>query len=164
MLSVMKALPTTALLAIAVALAGCGASHKQPPRPTLTTQTTMLGGNRVPASNSPDLISMRRIDGATYETVEIHADGTGNVGLFIGEWSGVVHRGFALGSREMGQIRHLVAIANRVRRTPSLGSISPSTEYIIFTGGHVLETAKGRVPPELASLTGILSGLVNRYS
>jgi hypothetical protein len=83
--------------------------------------------------------------------------------VFIGEWTGVVHRQVELSSRELGQLRHLVAIADRIRRTPSLGSIDPSTEYIIFPSGRVLETAKGRVPPDLAELTDILSGLINRY-
>lgn len=145
-----------------MALAGCGASHSQT-HSTHSNQPPLLFGNKVPASRAPDLVSMRRIDGATYETVEIHTDGSGVVGVFIGEWTGVVHQPFDLGAREMGQLRHLVAIADRVRRTPSLGSLTPSTEYMIFTAGHVLETAKGRVPPELAGLTGILSALINRY-
>lgn len=152
----------TALLAVAVALGGCGASHKQS-QSTHPKQPPLLFGNRIPPSHAPALISMRRIDGATYETVQINTDGSGYVGLFIGEWTGVVHQQFALGSRELGQIRHLVAIADRVRNTPSLGSETPSTEYILFTGGHVLETAKGRVPPDLATLTGILSRLIDRY-
>lgn len=46
---------------------------------------------------------------------------------------------------------------------PQLGT-SPSTEYIIFTRENVFETAKGRVPRQLAGLTNILSGLINRYS
>jgi hypothetical protein len=49
----------------------------------------------------------------------------------------------------MGQLRHLVTIAAKTRRTPAFGT-SPSTEGIIFTRGHVLETAKGRVPRQLA--------------
>jgi hypothetical protein len=70
---------------------------------------------------------------------------------------------FQVGSRELGQLRHLVAIAAATHQTPAFGT-SPSTEYIIFTHGHVLETAKGHVPRELAGLTAILSGLIDRYS
>jgi hypothetical protein len=106
---------------------------------------------------------MRRIDGATYETVVVRTDGTGEVGEFIGEWTGVVHQQLQVGSRELGQLRHLVAIAAQTRDTPAFGT-SPSTEYIIFTRGHVLETAKGHVPRQLAALTAILSGLIDRYS
>lgn len=54
---------------------------------------------------------------------------------------------------------HKVAVSH----APQLGT-SPSTEYIIFTRGNVFETAKGRVPRQLAGLTNILSGLINRYS
>jgi hypothetical protein len=139
---------------VTVALGGCGAGHKppQPPPP-----------HNVATSRAPALVSMRRIDGATYETVVIRTDGTGEVGEFIGEWTGVVHQQFEVGSRELGQLRHLVAIAAQTRHTPAFGT-SPSTEYIIFTPGHVLETAKGHVPRQLAGLTAILSGLIDRYS
>jgi len=149
------ALPTAAI-AVVVALAGCGGSHKTPQPTTTTTRT-------VAVSHAPQLVSMRRVDGATYETVVIRTDGTGDVGQFIGEWTGVVHEQFQVGSRELGQLRHLVAVAARTRRTPAFGT-SPSTEYIIFTRGHVLETAKGEVPRRLAGLTSILSGLIDRYS
>ena len=147
-------------LAIAIAIAGCGSSHTQshlqpPPQPP--------PAHAVAASHAPQLVSMRRIDGATYETVMVRADGTGEVGEFIGEWTGVVHQPFQVGARELGQLRHLVAIAERTRQTPAFGT-SPSTEYIIFTRGRVLETAKGRVPRRLVGLTGILSGLIDRYS
>ena len=150
----------TLAIAIAIAIAGCGSSHTQshlqpPPQPP--------PAHAVAASHAPQLVSMRRIDGATYETVMVRADGTGEVGEFIGEWTGVVHQPFQVGARELGQLRHLVAIAERTRQTPAFGT-SPSTEYIIFTRGRVLETAKGRVPRRLVGLTGILSGLIDRYS
>jgi hypothetical protein len=35
---------------------------------------------------------------------------------------------------------------------------------MIFTAGRVLEIAKGRFSPELATLPGILSGSINRCS
>ena len=139
---------------MAVAVAGCGGSHKatQPP-PT----------QGVAVSQAPQLVSMRRIDGATYETVVIRTDGTGEVGEFIGKWTGVAHQQFQVGSRELGQLRHLFATAAQTRQTPALGT-SPSTECIIFTGGgHVLETPKGHVPRQLAALTDSLSGLTDRY-
>jgi len=148
------ALLTTAA-AVAVALAGCGGSRRTPqPRPAARTAVV---------SHAPQLVSMRRIDGATYETVVIRTDGTGQVGEFIGEWTGVVHQPFQIGSRELGQLRHLVAIAAATQGTPAFGT-NPSTEYIIFARGHVLETAKGSVPRRLAGLTDILSGLIDRYS
>jgi hypothetical protein len=59
----------------------------------------------------------------------------------------------------MGQLRHLVAIAAQTRRTPGFGK-SPLSGYNIFTRGHVLETAKGRVPSPLAGLTSI-PGLID---
>jgi hypothetical protein len=139
---------------VAAALGGCGASHKPPQRPP---------SHEVATSRAAALVSMRRIDGATYETVVIRTDGTGEVGEFIGEWTGVVHQPFQVGSRELGQLKHLVAVAAQTRGTPAFGT-SPSTEYIIFAPGHVLETAKGHVPRRLAGLTAILSGLIDRYS
>jgi hypothetical protein len=158
----------TLAIAIAIAIAGCGSGHTQshlqlPPPSHLQPPPQPPPAHAVAASHAPQLVSMRRIDGATYETVMVRADGTGEVGEFIGEWTGVVHQPFQVGARELGQLRHLVAIAERTRQTPAFGT-SPSTEYIIFTRGRVLETAKGRVPRRLVGLTGILSGLIDRYS
>jgi hypothetical protein len=142
------------LLALALALAGCGASHKSPQPPP----------NRLVAqSHAPQLISMRRIDGATWQTVAIRTDGTGDVGIFIGERTGWARRQFRLGARELAELKRLVAIADRTRETPAFGS-NPSTEYIIYAPQRVLETAKGYIPRQLASLTGILSGLIDQYS
>jgi hypothetical protein len=100
----------TVAVAFGVAVAGCGGSHKatQPP-PT----------QKVAVSHAPQPVSMRGVDGATYETVVIRTDGAGVVGEFIGEWTG---------------------------------------------GGHVLETAKGHVPRQLAALTDSLSRLIDQYS
>jgi hypothetical protein len=106
---------------------------------------------------------MRRIDGATWQTVAIRSDGTGDVGIFIGERTGWARRQFQLRPSELAELKHLVAIANRTRSTPSFGS-TPSVEYIIYAPRRVLETAKGYVPRQLASLTGILSGLIDQYS
>ena len=106
---------------------------------------------------------MRRINGATYRTVVVRTDGTGQVGEFIGEWTGVVHQQFRVPSRELDQLRRFAEIAAHTHQTPPFGP-NPSTEYIIFMPGHVLETAKGSVPHRLDGLTGILSGLIDRYS
>ena len=80
----------------------------------------------------------------------------------------VHHAAFAaVGDRDVsapqcgGEGVALVAIAARVTQTPGFGS-TPSTEYILFTPGHVLETAKGHVPPRLAGLTNTLSQLIDR--
>ena len=140
-------------LAVAILLGGCGANH---------TATQPVRNRVTGTSDAPPLVSMRRIDGATYETVLIRSDGTGDVGVFIGEWTGIDHWQFRLGSDRLAQLRHLVAIAARVTQTPGFGS-TPSTEYILFTPGHVLETAKGHVPRRLAGLTSTLSQLIDRY-
>src|SRR5579884_109723 len=78
------------LLALAVALTGCGASHKSAP--------ARAPKRAVVTSRAPQLISMRRIDGATWQTVVIRTDGTGDVAIFIGEWTGYKHRTFRLSS------------------------------------------------------------------
>jgi hypothetical protein len=141
----------------AIALAGCGTGASSKPLPHELQ-------NRVAAvSQAPQLVSMRRINGATYQTVVIRTDGSGEVGEFIGEWTGVVHQQFRVGPRELDQLRRFIEIAADSQRTPAFGP-DPSTEYIIFAHGHVLETAKGHVPRRLAPLTGILSGLIDRYS
>jgi hypothetical protein len=41
---------------------------------------------------------MRRTDGATWQTVIIRRDGTGDVGIFIGERAGTHHKTFRLPS------------------------------------------------------------------
>ena len=146
-------------VAVAVALAGCGGSSKPPPQPPAPPPRP----NTVAASKAPQLVSMRRIDGATYETVVIHTDGTCEVGEFIGEWTGVDHQPCRLSARALDELRRFVEIAAHTHRTPAFG-MNPSTEYIIFTPGHVLETAKGHVPRQLAGLTGMLSALIDRYS
>ena len=107
---------------------------------------------------------MRRIDGATWQTVDIRADGTGDVGIFIGEWAGTHHRGFRLGGRELGQLKHLVAVADRIRRPPLANTSAASVQYIIFEHRRVFETAQGMAPRQLAGLAALLSGLINRYS
>lgn len=140
---------------LAALLAGCGGSSKSSPRHPRTST--------VAVSQASQLVSMRRIDGATYETVVIRTDGTCQVGEFIGEWTGVVHQPCRVSSRELDQLRRFVELAAHTDQTPAFG-MNPSTEYIIFTRGHVLETAEGHVPRELAGLTAMLSGLIDRYS
>jgi hypothetical protein len=78
----------TGLLAVAVMLAGCGGSgvHKSPPQHVVPRPP-------VARSHAPQLVSMRRTDGATWETVIVRSDGTGDVGVFIGERAGTHHRG-----------------------------------------------------------------------
>jgi hypothetical protein len=131
-------------LVFAIALAGCGGGHKSAHNPRLRA---------VAASHAPQLVSMRRINGATWQTVVIRTDGTGDVGIFIGEWTGTHHRQFRLGGRELGQLRHLVAIAGHTGQTPAFGSATPSVEYIIFEQRRVFETATGHIPRQLAGLT-----------
>jgi hypothetical protein len=140
---------------VVVVLAGCGGSH---------TTVHRLPQQTVPTSHAPQLVSMRRIDGATYETVVIRTDGSGDVGIFIGERTGTHHQGFRLEAAELARLKRLAGLAARVRQTPPLGSSTPSVLYIVFVHGHVLQAARGHVPRQLAGLTSILSALIDRYA
>lgn len=139
--------------------AGCGGSRGQTaPLPVAVPTPT------VATSHAPQLVSMRRTDGATWETVIVRSDGTGDVGVFIGEWSGTHHRGFALEPGALSRLRVLVAGAARSPEPPGWGSSTPSAVYSIFAQRRYLETAQGHVPRRLAGLVGVLNGLIDRYS
>ena len=142
------------VLAFAAGLAGCGAAQKAPPPPR----------RNVVASKAPQVVSMRRIDGATYETVVIRADGSGDVGVFIGERTGVTHQAFRVSARELSQLRRLAGVAAELPQARYFGTPAPSVVYILFDHGRVLEVAKGHVPRRVAGLTSILSGLIDRYA
>jgi hypothetical protein len=150
--------------AAAIVVAAVFLSLRSPhPNPT-SQQLPPLAKRTVPASRAPQLVSMRRTNGATYQTVVIRTDGTGDVGIFIGELTGTHHRQFRLAAAELTRLKRLVGIAARTRRTPDFGAQTPSVEYIVFTRRSVLELAKGRVPENLSGLVDLLSGLIDRYA
>ena len=145
------------LLVLSLALAGCGGSvHKSPP-PTLPEHV-------VATSSAPQLVSVRRTNGATWQTVVVRTDGTGYVAIFIGEQGGNTHKNFELGGRELGQLEHLAAIANQTPEKPYFGTPAPSTVYIIYTRRHIIQVGTGHEPHQLTPLTGILDGLIDQYS
>jgi hypothetical protein len=146
------------LAALSLALAGCGATgHKSPP-PTLPKHV-------VATSNAPQLVQMRRTNGATWQTVVVRTDGTGYVNIFIGERGGNTHKTFQLGGRELGQLQHLAAIANETPEKPYFGTPVPSIVYIIYTRRHIIQVGSGgHEPHRLTPLTGILNGLIDQYS
>jgi hypothetical protein len=145
------------LLALPVALAGCGATVHTSPPPTAPRHV-------VATSNAPQLVSMRRTNGATWQTVVVRTDGTGYVAIFIGEQGGNTHKNFELGGRELGQLEHLAAIANQTPEKPYFGTPAPSTVYIIYTRRHIIQVGTGHEPHQLTPLTGILDGLIDQYS
>jgi hypothetical protein len=118
----------------------------------------------VAASRAPQLISMRRIDGATWQTVVIHTDGTGDVGIFIGEWTGFKHKSFRLGSGELARLERLVAVAKRTPEKAYFGLPAPSVVYIIYVQRHILQVGTGHEPRQLTPLTGMLGGLIDQYA
>jgi hypothetical protein len=145
------------LLALSVALAGCGATvHKSPP-PTLPKHV-------VARSNAPQLVQMRRTNGATWQTVVVRTDGTGYVNIFVGERGGNTHKSFQLGGRELGQLQHLAAIANETPEKVYFGTPAPSTVYIIYVRRRTLQVGTGHEPRQLTPLTAILNGLIDQYS
>ncbi|MBV9607001.1 MAG: hypothetical protein JO027_17950 [Solirubrobacterales bacterium] len=145
------------LLAAASALAGCGGSvHKSSPPPSPKPV--------VAASRAPQLIAMRRIDGATWQTVVVRTDGTGDVAIFIGERGGNTDKDFRLGGRELGQLERLAAVARRTPEKAYFGTPAPSTVYIIYVQRHILQVGTGHEPRQLRGLTGILSGLIDQYA
>lgn len=108
---------------------------------------------------------MRRIDGATWETVVVRTDGTGYVAIFVGEEGGSnTHRSFQLGGRELGQLQHLAAVARQTPERPYFGIPPPSIVYIIYTRRHIIQVGSGHEPRRLTPLTGLLSGLIDQYS
>ena len=116
-------------------------------------------------SNAPQLVSMRRTNGATWQTVVVRTDGTGYVNIFIGERGGNTHKSFQLGGRELGQLQHLAAIANETPEKPYFGTPVPSIVYIIYTRRHIIQVGSGgHEPHRLTPLTGILNGLIDQYS
>lgn len=145
------------LLALSLALAGCGGTvHKSsPPTPPRHVVAT---------SNAPQLVQVRRTDGATWQTVVVRTDGTGYVAIFIGERGGNTHRDFQLGGRELGQLQHLAAIANQTPEKPYFGTPAPSIVYIIYTRRHTIQVGSGHEPHDLTPLTGIVDGLIDQYS
>lgn len=145
------------LLALSVAIAGCGGTaHKSTPPPRQNQV--------VSTSKAPELISMRRIDGATWQTVVINTDGTGDVGIFIGEWTGFKHKRFRLSSGELARLDRLVTVARRTPEKAYFGMPAPSTVYIIYVRRHILQVGKGHEPRQLTPLTGMLGGLIDQYA
>jgi hypothetical protein len=145
-----------ALLACVVALAACGSDHRvRQFEPT----------HAVTVSKAPQLVSMRRIDGATWETVIVRTDGSGDVGVFIGEMagSGTKHRHFRLSASQLARLRLLIAHAELVRRTPDFHTVQPGVEYIVITQQKDFELAQGQVPRQLTGLVGVLNGLLDQH-
>ena len=148
------------LLALSVALAGCGGSHRSaplapgPPAPK----------HVVAESRAPQLVQMRRTNGATWQTVVVRTDGTGYVAIFIGERGGNTHKTFQLGGRELGQLQRLAALASETPEKPYFGTPPPSIVYIIYTRRHTIQVGSGHEPRRLTPLTGLINGLIDQYS
>jgi hypothetical protein len=149
------------LVALPVALASCGSSHRSAPPPAPKSPPAQ---RVVAESHAPQLVSMRRTNGATWQTVVVRTDGTGYVSIFVGELGGNTHKSFQLGGRELGQLQHLAAIANETPEKVYFGTPTPSTVYIIYVRHHILQVGTGHEPHQLTPLTGILNGLIDQYS
>jgi hypothetical protein len=149
------------LLALPVALAGCGGSHRSAPPPA---PKAPVARHFVAESHAPQLVSMRRTNGATWQTVVVRTDGTGYVAIFVGELGGNTHKTFQLGGRELGQLQHLAAIARETPEKAYFGTPTPSVVYIIYVRHHTIQVGTGHEPHRLAPLTGLLSGLIDQYS
>jgi len=141
------------LILLVITLAACGGSHKAP-------QAVPTHAGATP--HAPQLVSMRRTDGATWETLVIRTDGTGDLGIFIGEWSGTKHHEFRLALDELARLKRLVNAAERVPQLVDAGTSASSVTYVIFAPPRVFLTAKGHVPRQLAPLTATLSGLIDQ--
>jgi hypothetical protein len=145
------------LLALSVALAGCGGSHSSASPPAKRVAPTAK-------AQAPQLVQMRRTNGATWQTVVVRTDGTGYVAIFIGEQGGNTHKSFQLGGRELGQLEHLAAVARQTPEKPYFGTPAPSVVYIIYVRRHTIQVGTGHEPRQLTPLTGLLSGLIDQYS
>lgn len=153
------------VLVLSVALAGCGGSaHKSAPAPAPAPAPSPRPKPALVTSRAPQLVSMRRTNGATWQTVVVRTDGTADVGIFIGEWTGTHHKSFRLGGREMGQLERLVAVARRTPEKPYFGTPAPSIVDVIYVKRHILQVGTGHEPRQLAPLTGMLGGLIDQHS
>ena len=150
------------VLALSAALAGCGGSHRSaPPAPGPPAPKRVVAESR-----APQLVAMRRTNGATWQTVVVRTDGTGYVAIFIGERGGNTHKSFQLGGRELGQLQRLAALANETPEKPYFGTPPPSIVYVIYTRRHIIQVGSGagHEPRRLTPLTGLLNGLIDQYS
>jgi len=184
----MRAWRWLSLISLVVTLSACGGSDK--PAQGVSTRTvaiptqtaavptqavaaptqaaaapTRAAAASTRAAAAPEalqLVSMRRTDGATWETLVVRTDGTGDLGIFIGERAGTKHHGFRLAQDELGRLKRLVYRAEHVPQAVDVGPSASSVTYVIYAGSHVFLTAKGHVPFELARLTGTLSELIDQ--
>jgi hypothetical protein len=121
------------------------------------------------AARLEPLVSMRQNNGQVFETVSIGNTGATEVGVFIGETTGVHYKELRLSAAQLGHLRSLLANARSVPQAAYLGK--PSTlpfvndvTYVIGTPGDSWMTAAGHAPPRLQGLVTYLSGLIDRYS
>lgn len=158
-----------AALMVSIALAACGAGHKAghestASRPEQVAALPRAQTHLAAPSHAPQLVSMRQTNGATWQTVVVRTDGTGDDGTFIGEWAGTHHRAFRLGPAALARLDRLVALAKRTPEKPYFGNPPPSIVDVIYVQRHVLQVAPGHTPRRLIPLTDILSGLIVQYS
>ena len=163
----MRAWRWPSLISLVITLSACGANQKTPQAvPTHTaavaTHTAAVPTHAAEAPETPQLVSMRRTDGATWETLVIRTDGTGDLGIFIGERTGTTHHKFRLGQDEFARLRRLVHGAELVPQAVDVGPSAASVSYVIYAGSRMFLTDKGHVPLQLAQLTGTLSGLIDQ--
>jgi hypothetical protein len=124
----------------------------------------------VSPAEQPPLVSMHRLNGQIFETVAVQQDGSGEVGLFIGEVTSIRYHAFTLDPGRMATLRRLVSDTHSLRRQIYLSTSVTSrpfvvdTEYIIAIGPRSLVTDSSHAPRALKKLAAYLSALINHYS
>jgi hypothetical protein len=112
------------------------------------------------------LVTMRQVQGQTWQTVTVRADGHGAVGMFIGEVTGVKYAPFTLSRPALAQLRREIAAA---RSLPHSVYLTPSTsaepfvrdeQYILALGPRSLVTDKTDTPARMRPLVKDLLALI----
>jgi hypothetical protein len=123
-----------------------------------------------PAAEQVPLVSMRQVNGQIFQTVSVAPDGSGRVGVFIGEVTSIRYHAFTLDARSMTRLRRLVSATRSLRRQVFLSASASAnpfvvdTEYILAIGTRSLVTDSSHAPRRLEALVVDLTGLIDHYS
>jgi hypothetical protein len=119
------------------------------------------------AGATPDpLVTMRQVQGMTWQTVTVRANGHGAVGMFIGEVTGVKYAPFTLSPAALARLRREIAAARSLPRdiylTPpeSAEPFVREEQYVLALGPRSLVTDRSDTPARMRPLVRHLLRLI----